>query len=80
MTNNAIANNKIMESKICYDCWYYVPVPITNKILDDPESLKKFPHCEFNDDFSSVKPDDTCEKWESKKLRLISVVKTLYGL
>jgi len=80
MTNNAIANNKMVKIKICYDCWYYVPDPTTNKIRDDSKSVKKFPHCEFYKDFHSVKPDDTCENWESKKLKLISVIRTLYGL
>jgi hypothetical protein len=56
-----------------------VPDPTTNKILDDPESVKKIPHCEFYNDFPSVKSDDTCKNWESKKLKLISVIKTLYG-
>jgi len=80
ITNNAVANNKMMESKICNDCWYYVPDPTTNKILDDSESLKKFPHCEFYNDFKPVKSDDACEHWESKKLKLIGVIRTLYGL
>jgi hypothetical protein len=80
MTNKAIPINKMVERKICYNCWYYVHDPTTNKILDDPESVKKFPHCEFNNDFKSVRSDDTCENWESKKLKLISVIKTLYGL
>ena len=80
MTNSAIANNKMVKIKICYDCWYYVPDPTTNKIRDDSKSVKKFPHCEFYKDFHSVKPDDTCENWESKKLKLISVIRTLYGL
>lgn len=70
----------MMESKICNDCWYYVPDPTTNKILDDSESLKKFPHCEFYNDFKPVKSDDACEHWESKKLKLIGVIRTLYGL
>jgi len=69
-----------VESKICYDCYYYVPNPTINKILDDPESVKKIPHCEFYNDFPSVKPDDSCENWESKKLKLISVIRTLYGV
>jgi len=70
----------MVKIKICYDCWYYVPDPTTNKIRDDSKSVKKFPHCEFYKDFHSVKPDDTCENWESKKLKLISVIRTLYGL
>jgi hypothetical protein len=80
MTNIAIENNRMVESKICYYCWYYVPDPTTNKILDDSKSVKKFPHCEFFKDFNPVKFDDTCEKWESKKLKLISVIRSLYGL
>ena len=80
MINNAISNNRVVESKICYDCWYYVPDSTTNKILDDSKSVKKFPHCEFYKDFHPVKSDDTCENWESKKLKLISVIRTLYGL
>ena len=80
MTNNEIKNYRMVESKICYDCWYYVPDPTTNKILDDSKSVKKFPHCEFFKDFHPVKSDDTCENWESKKLKLISAIRTLYGL
>jgi hypothetical protein len=70
-----------LENKICHNCWYYTPDPVaTNKIFDDPESVKKIPLCEFYNDFTSVKSDDTCENWESQKLKLISVIKTLYGL
>jgi hypothetical protein len=69
-----------MESKICYDCWYYVSDPTNNKTLDDPESAKTIPYCEFYNDFKPVKSDDACEHWESKKLKLIGVIKTLYGL
>ncbi len=65
-----------MENKICQNCWYYTPAPITNKFLEDPVSLKDFPHC----DLSAEKPYNTCENWESKKLKLISVIKTLYGV
>ena len=68
-----------MDNEVCYNCWNYVPDPTTNKILDDRESVKKIPHCEFYNDFPSVKSDDTCKNWESKKLKLISVIKTLYG-
>ena len=80
MTNNVTANGRIVEIKICKNCWYYVPDPTTNKILDGSESVKKFPHCELFKDFHPVKSDDTCENWESKKLRLISVIRTLYNL
>jgi hypothetical protein len=80
MTNNAIENNRMVERKICYYCWYYVPDPTTNKILDGSESVKEYPHCELFKDFHPVKFDDTCENWESKKLKLISVIKALYGL
>jgi hypothetical protein len=69
-----------VKSKICYDCWYYVPDPTTNKIIDDSESVKKIPYCEFYNEFPSVKSDETCENWESKKLKLISIIKTLYDL
>jgi len=48
--------------------------------LNDLESAKKNPHCEFYNDYHPVKSDDTCENWESKKLKLIGVVRTLYGL
>ncbi len=70
----------MVDSKICYNCWHYAPEPLANKILDNSESVKKFPHCELYNDFPSVKPDDTCENWESKKLKLISVIKALYEL
>lgn len=80
MTNNAIENNRMVERKICYYCWYYAPDPTTNKILDDSKSVKEFPYCEFFKDFQPVKSDDTCKNWESKKLKLISVIKSLYGL
>ena len=69
-----------MESKTCHDCWYYVSDPTTTKIFDDPESVKKFPHCEFYEDSPSVTPDETCENWESKRLKLIGIIKTLYDL
>ena len=80
MISKIMANNRTVERKICYDCWYYVSGPTPNKIFDDPEYRKKFSHCEFNNDFPSVKPDDMCENWESKRLKLISVIKSLYGL
>ena len=80
MTNNILANNRMMESKICYDCWYYIPDAATNKILDGFESAEKIPYCHFYNDYPSVKPDDSCKNWESKKLRLIGAIKSLYGL
>lgn len=66
--------------KICKNCWYYMPSLSTSDILDDPKSSKKLPFCEFDNDVSSVNPDDTCENWESKKLELIKVIKTIYSL
>ena len=70
-----------MENKICHNCWYYTPdTAVAIKNFGDSESAKKIPHCEFYNDFPSVKSDETCENWESKKLKLISVIKTLYGL
>ena len=70
-----------MEDKICHNCWYYTSnTAAAIKNFDDSESVKKIPHCEFYNDFPSVKSDETCEKWESKKLKLISVIKALYGL
>ena len=62
-----------MENKICKNCWYYIPVPITNKFLDDSVSLKDFPYCEFDDDFHMVKPGDTCENWKSHRENLIRI-------
>ena len=68
-----------MGNKTCHDCWYYVPGPTSNKILDESESEKMFPHCEFYNHFPPVKSDDKCENWESKMLKLIRVVKVLYS-
>ena len=69
-----------MESKICYSCWYYIPDAANNNILDGSEPAKIIPYCQFYNDHHSVKPDDSCENWESKKLRVISAIKGLYGL
>lgn len=80
MTNRIIANNRLEEIKLCENCWYYAHGPATDKTPDDPESENRNPYCEFLNDFSPVKPTDTCENWKSKKLELISVIKTLYGL
>jgi len=60
---------KIVENKICKTCYYYIPVPITNKFLDDSESMDDYPFCRFyddlHDDFSKVKPNDSCSNWKS---------------
>jgi hypothetical protein len=80
MTGGIMSNIGRIEIKICRDCWYYKPAPAKNKILENPESANKFPCCDFYNNFSSVKPDDTCENWESNKLRLINVIKVLYGV
>jgi hypothetical protein len=68
-----------MEDKICKNCWYYTPGPITKEYLDDSVSLEKFPYCELNEVFSVVKPCYTCKNWKSKRLELISVTKTIFG-
>jgi len=70
----------MVENKICQNCWYYAPARITNKFLEDHVSLEYLPYCEFHNEFPAIKPDKTCENWESKKLKLISVIKTLYGV
>ncbi len=69
-----------MENKICHNCWHYTPAPITNKFLEDHVSLECSPYCEFHNEFPITTPDNTCENWESKKLKLIRVIKTLYGV
>jgi hypothetical protein len=48
-----------MENKICKNCWYYTPAPITKENLDDSVSLEKFPYCELNEVFSVVTPYGT---------------------
>jgi hypothetical protein len=68
-----------MENKICKNCWYYTPVPITKEDLDDSVSPEDLHYCEIYDEFSVVKPDDTCKNWKSKKFELISVTKTIFG-
>jgi hypothetical protein len=75
-----ITDQKNVGNKICQNCWYYADIPATNSFLYDPAPLKDSPYCEFNDDFSVVNPDNTCENWKCKKENLISVIKTLYGL
>jgi hypothetical protein len=67
-----------VENKICHDCWYFVSDHNDNKIFDDSESEKQFPHCSFSSHLPIVKPDDKCENWESKK-KLINVIKSLCG-
>lgn len=74
------SRESIVENKTCHDCWYFVSSHNDNKIFDGAESKKQFPYCEFYSDLPSVKPDDTCGNWESKKMKLINVIKTLYGL
>ena len=69
----------MVGNKICQNCWYYAPAPILNELLEDHVSLECSPYCDFNGDFRSVKPDDTCENWESKILKLIPAVKVLYA-
>ena len=74
-----MSNNGRIEIKICKTCWYYKPDPSPNEILAHPESVNKFPCCDFYHDFCSVKPDDKCENWESKMSKLMRVVKVLYS-
>jgi len=80
MTSNIISNNAKVDIKMCKECWYYKPAPSTNNIPDDPKSANKFPCCDFFNDLNSVKPDDTCKNWESNKLKLIGIIKALYGI
>jgi hypothetical protein len=68
-----------VENKICHNCWNYSPAPVTEKFFEDHESLGCSPYCDFYKDIRSVKPDDTCDNWESKMLKLLGAVKTLYG-
>ena len=68
-----------MENKICQNCWYYSPAPIANKFLEDHVPIENYPYCEFHNELSVVTPHNTCEDWESRKLKLISVIKVLYG-
>lgn len=69
-----------MENKICQNCWYYAPAPITNKLLEAQAPFDYSPYCEFHNEYPAIQPDDTCNNWESKKLKLISVIKNLYGV
>lgn len=68
-----------MEKKICHNCWYYTPASVTNRFFEDHVLLECSPYCDFYKDFRNVKPDDTCDNWESKILKLIHVVKILYS-
>ena len=68
-----------MENKVCHNCWNYTPARITNRFHEDHVSLKCSSYCDFHKDSRSVRPEDTCENWESKMLKLICVVKTLYS-
>jgi len=68
-----------VENKICHNCWNYTPARTTDRLHEDNVPLECSSYCNFYNDFRSVKPDDTCENWESKILKLISVVKTLYS-
>jgi len=60
-----ISLRKIMEEKICENCCHYIPIPSTDKFLDDSVSIEDFPYCEFYDDFPKVKLHDTCSNWKS---------------
>jgi len=68
-----------MENKICKNCWYCTPAPSSKEDLDDSVSPEDFSYCEIYEGLPVVKPDDTCKKWKSKKLELISVTKPLFG-
>jgi hypothetical protein len=68
-----------VENKICQNCWYYAPAPITNKFLEDHVPLEYYPYCELHNELSAITSYNTCENWESKKLKLINVIKILYG-
>ena len=50
-----------MEDKICKNCWYYTPSPITKENFDDFESREDFHCCEIYDEFTAIKPDDNCK-------------------
>jgi hypothetical protein len=69
-----------VENKICQNCWYYAPTPIANKFIEDHVPLEYYPYCEFHNELTSITSDNTCENWESKKLKLINVIKNLYGV
>ena len=70
----------MVENKICQNCWYYAPARITNMFLEDHVPLEYSPYCEFHNELPSTTHYSTCENWESKKLKLIGVIKTLYGV
>ena len=69
-----------MENKICQNCWYYAPAPITNKYHENHVAPEYSPYCEFHNEFPAIAPDNTCENWESNKSKLLSVIKTLYSV
>ena len=68
-----------MEDKICKNCWYCIPAPITKEDLDYSVSPEDFPYCEIYDGSPAVKSDDTCKNWKNKKEALIGVIKPLFG-
>jgi hypothetical protein len=70
---------RIMENKICKNCWYYTSAPITKEDLDDSVSPEDFHYCELYGVFPVVTADDTCKNWKSKRLELISITKPLFG-
>jgi hypothetical protein len=69
-----------VENKICQNCWHYAPAPITDEPIEEHVSLKYSPYCEFDNEFPSITPNNTCENWESKELKLINGIKSLYGV
>ena len=69
-----------MENKICQNCWYYAPAPIIDKTIEKHVPLKYSPYCEFDNELPTITPNNTCENWESKELKLINVIKSLYGV
>jgi hypothetical protein len=69
-----------VKSKICQNCWYYAPAPVNNKFLEDNVPHECYPYCELNHELSAITSGKTCEDWESKKLKLINVIKILYGV
>ena len=54
MIKKIIANKRMEEIRICKNCWYYAHDPVTDKILDDPESANKNHYCEFLKDIDHV--------------------------
>jgi hypothetical protein len=69
-----------VENKICQNCWYFAPAPVADKFFEDHGSLEYSPYCELNNEFPVITPDNSCENWESKKIRLINVIRSLYGV